>query len=178
MRSQASTLQAQSRGSLYIQWMGVESFAVIVRKLTIALALVAFLTASVGDATSFCRIACASGALHSSNVALGQHLGHAQSLPRNAVMHHHMSMTANAQSPSVTAFGGKVALRLPQCSQFRQFAALLDGSGAVVRDLSNRDVAAPLADFVEVTAQSAPLLTESPPGSALSLLATTSILRI
>jgi hypothetical protein len=157
---------------------GVESFPVIVRKLTIALALVALLTASVGDATGFCRIACASGALHSSNVALGQHLGHAQSLPRNAVMHHHMSMTANAQSP-VTAFGGKVAVRLPQCSKFRQFAALLDGSGAVVSDLSNRDVvAAPLADFVEVTAQAAPLLTESPPGSALSLLATTSILRI
>jgi hypothetical protein len=61
----------------------------------------------------------------------------------------------------------------------QQFAALLDGSGAVVSDLSNRDVvAAPLADFVEVTTQAAPLLTESPPGSALSLLATTSILRI
>jgi hypothetical protein len=158
---------------------GVESFPVMVHKLTIALALVALLTASVGDTTSFCRIACASGALHSSNVALGQHLGHAQSLPRNAVMHHHMSMTANAQSPSVTAFGGMFVLRLPHCSQLQQFAALLDGSGAVVSDLSNRDVvAAPLADFVEVTTQAAPLLTESPPGSALSLLATTSILRI
>jgi hypothetical protein len=159
---------------------GVESFPVMLRKLTIALALVALVTASVGDASSFCRIACASGALHSSNVALGQHLGHSQSLPQNAVMHHHMSMTANTQSPSVTAFGGMVALRLPQCSQFPQFAALLDGSGAVVSDLSNSDVvAAPaLADFVEVTTQAASLLTESPPGSALSLLSTTRILRI
>jgi len=158
---------------------GVESFPLMLRKLTIALALVALLTASVGDATSFCRIACASGALHSSNVALGRHFGHAQSLPQNAVMHHHMSMTENAQSPSVTAFGGMVAFRLPQCSQFRQFAAFLDGSGVVVSDLSNRDVVtAPLADFVEVTTQAAPPLTESPPGSGLSLLATTSILRI
>ena len=154
----------------------------ILRKLTTVLALAALVTASTGDATSFCTIACASGALHLglSNVALGHHFGHSQSLPQNAAMHHYMSMTANAQSPSVTAFGGMVALQLPQCSRFRQFAALLDGSGAVASDLSNSDVVAAPApvDLDEVTTQAAPLLTESPPRSAVSQLSATSILRI
>jgi len=146
------------------------------------LALAALVTASTADATSFCRIACASGALHlgSSNVALGHHLGYFQSLPQNAAMHHHMSMTANAQSPSVTAFGGMVSLQLPQCSRFRQFAALMDGSGAVASDLSNSGVvAAPApADFVEVPVPATPLLSESPPGSTVPVLSTSSILRI
>ena len=154
----------------------------ILRKLTTVLALAALVTASTGDATSFCRIACASGALHLglSNVALGHHFGQSQSLPQNAAMHHHMSMTANTQSPSVTAFGGMAAFQLPQCSRFRQFAALLDGSGAVASDLFNSDVVAAPArvDLVEVTTQGAPLLTESPPRSAVSLLSTTRILRI
>ncbi len=96
-------------------------------------------------------------------------------------MHHHMSVTANSPSPSVTAFSGMVTLQLPQCSQFRSFAAFLDGSeAAVASDLSNSEVVAAIApaEFVELTTRAMPLLTESPPGSAVSLLSTTGILRI
>ncbi len=162
---------------------GAKFFPVILRKLTTVLALAALATASAGDATSLCRIACASRAasLGSSKFAFSRDLSHSHAVPENAAMHHHMSRTANSQAPALTAFSSMVALQLPQCSQYRQFAALLSGaSTAVASGLSESSVVAANAPatVVEATTRATSLLTESPPDSAVPLLSTTSVLRI
>lgn len=156
----------------------------ILRRLMAALALAGLVaTAVVGDATSLCRIACASRAasLGSSQMGPTHHHDDSRELREDAAMRGHMHRFGKSKSMSVSDSTGVVELRLPPCSQYRQFAMLLNGvRSAVAKDLSDSGAVVPdlPVTLVKRTIKSLSSLAESPPGSVVPNLSTAAVLRI
>lgn len=163
---------------------GVESFPMILRSLMATLALAGLVaTATFGDATSLCRVACASrtASLGRSELARAHHHHDARELAESATMQRHIHRTANSKSVSLSASKGVVELQLPPCSQYRQFAVLLSGAAsAVTKGLSDSGAVVPdvPARLVKATIETPSSLAESPPGSAVPSLSTAAVLRI